>query len=121
VSLVLAALAAAAGVLAQAWFAHRYQAVWAGPWLALTYGCAIPATSLGVGSWSQGLALVALASITLVIASAGHVERLEDQRWKPHEGVLRASLKRQQRWLLARWLGVVFVCLMVDVALGGVR
>jgi hypothetical protein len=119
VTLAIVVLAAAVGVLAQAWCARRYQAAWSGLSLAGSYAGGVATLSLSAGSWTQGLILVAITSSTLVLVSAGHVERLEDQQWKGHEGSRRSALKRRQRWLLARWVGVLLVCLAIDSALGG--
>jgi hypothetical protein len=116
-----AGLAAVAGVLAQAWCARRYDAEWDGPWLTVSYACGTALLSLRAGSLTQGLILVAIASTTLVIVTTGHVERLEDSQWKPYQGAVRAALKHRQRWVLARWLGLVMASVAVDAALGGLK
>jgi hypothetical protein len=85
----------------------------------VSYAGGLAMLSLSSGSWTRGLILVAIASSTLVLVSAGHVERLEDQQWKSQEGARRSALRRRQRWLLARWVGVLLVCLVIDSALGG--
>lgn len=70
------------------------------------------------GSLAAGLLIPAMASTTLIIASGGHVEHIEDNQWKAATEPLRAARKRRQRWLLVRWLCLVLLCSSVAVAVG---
>jgi hypothetical protein len=86
--------------------------------LVFSYLCGAGGVALRTGSVAEGLTVVAIGSATLVIASGGHVERLEDQEWLTADPSVRPTLKRRQRWILARWAGLLLVCLAVDAALG---
>ena len=106
-----AGLAALVGVGAQAWSARVFQAAWSPPWLVLSYLCGAGGLALRTGSLAESLTIVAIGSATLVVASGGHVERLEDQEWKGAEAAERPALKRRQRWVITRWVSLLVLFL----------